>query len=280
VTTHSPAVLAQALHEAAQTWRIDDPARTHRTSKSTTNNDTSSPEPDSHILVAVRGSDLVAVSKMQPEALFAKLPVICEGVTEVGFVSRLFEHRFGSGYSCRGIFCVDAGGHYRALPICIQFIDAGFSPAAVVDDEGKRSGDWAKVASSAILLRWNDGACLEKAVLAVFPDTMLREVHEWSDQATHRNAIHQLSELRRNLRLEKGTDASLMFEQVGRERYLEALLACACPKPDGNRKPRGWFKSFEGGYLLADKLLGVSPRPLLLDRVDAWLSAVEKATEA
>jgi putative ATP-dependent endonuclease of OLD family len=279
VTTHSPAVLAQALQEAAQTWRIDDPAQAHNAIKSSAKNAAPSPEPDSHALVAVRGAELVAVSKMQPEALFAKLPIICEGVTEVGFASRLLEHRFGVGYSCRGLFCLDAGGHYRALPICMQFIGAGFSSAAVVDDEGKRSGDWAKVESSTILLRWNDGACLEKAVLAAIPDTMLREVHEWSDQATHRNAIHQLSELRRYLRLEKGTDANLMFEQVGRERYLDALLACACPKPDGNRKPRGWFKTFDGGYLLADKLLGVSPRPRLLDQVDAWLSAIEAATE-
>jgi putative ATP-dependent endonuclease of OLD family len=280
VTTHSPAVLAQALHEAAQTWRIDDPARARKAIKSAANDDAQRPEPESHALIAVRGVELVAVSKLQPEALFAKLPVVCEGATEVGFASRLFEYRFGAGYSCRGLFCLDAGGHYRALPICVELIAAGFSIAAVVDDEGKKSGGWAEVDSSAILLRWQGGACLEKVVLSAMPDSTLQAVHEWPDQAIQRNAVHQLAELRAELAADKGLSATEMFEQVGRARYLEALLQRACPSPEGNRKPRGWFKSFEGGYLLAEKLLSVTPRPAIFNQIDAFLAAVEKATEA
>jgi putative ATP-dependent endonuclease of OLD family len=280
VTTHSPAVLAQALHEAAQTWRIDDPAQAHKAIKSRADNDAVCSEPESHALVAVRGAELVEVSKSQPEALFAKLPVVCEGVTEVGFASRLFEHRFGVGYSCRGVFCLDAGGHYRALPICTELIGAGFSIAAVVDDEGKKSGGWAEVGSSAILLRWQGGACLEKAVLSAMPDSALQTVHEWPDQAIQRNAVHQLAELRAELALDKGLSATEMFALVGRDRYLEALLRRACPPPEGNRKPRGWFKSFEGGCLLAEKLLSVTPRPAISNHIDAFLAAVEQATEA
>jgi putative ATP-dependent endonuclease of the OLD family len=275
VTTHSPAVLAQVLPTAAQTWRIDDPVQIQKSRELETSIDSAG----SHALVAIRGAELIAVAKTQPEALFAKLPVVCEGITEVGFVSRLFEHRFGSGYSCRGIFCLDAGGHYRALAICMQFIGAGFSPAAVVDDEGKKSGGWAEVASSAILLRWEGGACLEKAVLSAMPDSMLQTVHEWPDQAIQRNAVHQLAELRAELSVDKSLSATEMFAQVGRARYLEALLQRACPPPDGNRKPRGWFKSFEGGHLLAAKLLSV-PRSALFSQIDVFLAGVEKVTEA
>jgi putative ATP-dependent endonuclease of the OLD family len=276
LTTHSPAVLAQSLYATGQTWRIDDPARVQKMREPATSIDYT----ESHALVAIGGTELIAVAKTQPEALFAKLPVICEGITEVGFVSRLFEHRFGSGFSCRGIFCLDAGGHYRALPICKQFISAGFSPAAVVDDEGKKSGGWAEVASSAILLRWQGGACLEKAVLSAMPDSMLQTVHEWADQAIQRNAVHQLAELRVELSLDKGLSATEMFAEVGRARYLEALLQRACPPPDGNRKPRGWFKSLEGGHLLADKLLSVVPRPDIFNQIDVFLVGVEKVTEA
>jgi putative ATP-dependent endonuclease of the OLD family len=250
VTTHSPAVLAQALHEAAQTWRIDNLTGDRKVIKSEADNDAKCPEPASHTLVAVRGAELVAVSKLQPEVLFAKLPVVCEGVTEVGFANRLFGHRFGIGYSCRGVFCLDAGGHYRALPICEELVAAGFSIAAIADDEGKKGGGWAKVDSSAILLRWQGGACLEKIVLSAIPDSMLQTVHEWPDQAIQRNAVHQLAELRAELAVDKGLSAAEMFAQVGRTRYLEALLQRACPPPEGNRKPRGWFKSFEGGFLV------------------------------
>jgi putative ATP-dependent endonuclease of the OLD family len=271
VTTHAPAVLSQALRETSQTWRIGDAVQNPGASKPPT-------EADSHALVSVGGAEIAAIASTQPEALFAKLPVVCEGVTEVGFATRLFEHRFGSGYSCRGLFCLDAGGHYRALPVCQELIDAGFPLAAIVDDEGKKSGGWTDVGASAILLRWKGGACLEKAVLSALPDTMLQEVHEWADQAIQRNAIHQFGELRIELGFEKGLTAAQMFAKAGRDRFLEALIARACPKPEGNRKPRGWFKTFEGGYLLADKLLSVASAPAPMAQIDAFLVAVEAAT--
>ncbi|WP_161494858.1 ATP-dependent nuclease [Bradyrhizobium canariense] len=276
VTTHAPAVLSQALNETSQTWRIGDVVQGTET-KPPKEGDPR-PGPDSHALVAVRGAEITAIASTQSEALFAKLPVVCEGVTEKGFATRLFEHRFGSGYSCRGLFCLDAGGHYRALPICKELIDAGFPLAAVVDDEGKKSGGWSDVGSAAILLRWKGGECLEKVVLSALSDTMLQEVHEWADQAIQRNAVHQLGELRIELGFEKGFTAAQMFAKAGRDRFLEALVARACPKPEGNRKPRGWFKSFEGGYLLADKLLSVAPPPALMAEIDAFLVAVEAAT--
>ena len=277
VTTHAPAVLSQALRETSQTWRIGDALQDAKATKPPKKGDPP-PGTHSHALVAVSGVEIAAIASAQPEALFAKLPVVCEGVTEVGFATRLFEHRFGSGYSCRGIFCMDAGGHYRALPVCKELIDAGFPLAAVVDDEGKKSGGWTDVGASAILLRWKDGACLEKAVLSALPDTMLQQVHEWADQAIQRNAVHQLGELRIELGFEKGFTAAEMFAKAGRERFLEAIIARACPKPEGNRKPRGWFKSFEGGYLLADKLLSVAPPSTLIAEIDAFLVAVEAAT--
>ena len=136
------------------------------------------------------GAEIATIASTQPEALFAKLPIVCEGLTEVGFTTRLLEHRFGPGYSCRGLFCLDAGGHYRALPLCKEFLSAGFALAAVVDDEGKKSGSWTEVGATANLLRWHGGACLEKAVLSAMPDSMLLEVHEWADQAIQRNAVH------------------------------------------------------------------------------------------
>jgi putative ATP-dependent endonuclease of the OLD family len=278
VTTHAPAVLSQALNEISQTWRIGDAVQRPEAAKRRKEGDPPPPKPDSHALVAVGGVEIREIASAQPEALFAKLPVVCEGVTEVGFATRLLEHRFGTGYSCRGLFCLDAGGHYRALPVCRELIDAGFPLAAVVDDEGKKSGGWTDVGASAILLRWKGGACLEKAVLSALPDRMLLEVHKWADQVMQRNAVHQLSELRIELDFEKGLTATEMFTRAGRDKFLEALIARACPKPEGNRKPRGWFKSFEGGYLLADKLLAVVPPPTLMAEIDSFLIAVEAAT--
>jgi hypothetical protein len=110
------------------------------------------------------------------------------------------------------------------------------------------------------------------------PDAQLQEVHLWAEQVTHRNATHQMAEIRRELSSEKGLSIAEMFANAGRNRFLAAVLASACPKPEANKKPRGWFKSFDGGYLLADKLLALSPAPDLMTQVDAFLAAVETAT--
>ncbi|GLK78104.1 hypothetical protein GCM10008171_33580 [Methylopila jiangsuensis] len=273
VTTHAPAVLAQAAKAASQTWRIGDaPPPTLPFEESTVE------EPASHALFVMAGAELTLIAATQAEALFAKLPVVCEGATEVGFATRMLEHRFGEGFSCRGIYCLDAGGHFKALPICKALLAAGFPLAAVVDDEGKRSGSWATISQAANLLRWDNGACLETAVLSAMPDAQLQEVHLWAEQVTHRNAAHQLAEIRRELAAEKGLSAAQMFADAGRDAFLAAVLASACPKPEANKKPRGWFKSFDGGYLLADKLLALSPAPALMAKVEAFLAAVEAAT--
>jgi putative ATP-dependent endonuclease of OLD family len=276
VTTHAPAVLAQAAKATSQTWRIGDapPPAAPPEDK----DEGVVEEPASHALFVMAGAELTLIAATQAEALFAKLPVVCEGASEVGFATRIFEHRFGEGFACRGIHCLDAGGHFKALPICKALLLAGFPLAAVVDDEGKKSGSWATVSQAASLLRWDNGACLEVAVLSVMPDAQLQEVHLWGEQVTHRSAAHQLAEIRRELSAEKGLTTAEMFANAGRDAFLAAVLAGACPKPDANKKPRGWFKSFDGGYLLADKLLALSPAPGLMVKVDAFLAAVETAT--
>lgn len=280
ITTHSPAVLAQAQKETSTTWRMGASKPTPLENELRREGEPPAREPDFHVLVAVSGSEIATVAMGQPEALFAKLPVVCEGITEVGFATRLFEHRFGPGYSCRGLFCLDAGGHYRALPACKDFISSGYALAAVVDDEGKKSGDWAKIGAKATLLRWHNGACLEKAVISELPDTMLQEVHIWAELVSHRSARHQLADLRSALQVdpEKRLNAVEIFEEVGRERFINALIGRACPKPEGNSKPRGWFKSFDGGYLLADKLLSLVPPPPIMGVIDAFLCAVDIET--
>ena len=275
VTTHAPAVLSQATKATGQTWRIGEPKVEPRSNEIA---DESNDPVASHALFAVVGDDLQYIAASQPEALFAKLPIICEGITEVGFATRMLEHRFGAGFSCRGVFCLDAGGHYRALPLAQSLIDAGFPIAAVADDEGKKGGSWSKIADTGILLRWENGACLETAILSAMTDAMLQEAHDWADRASQRSAVHQLSEIRRELQLEKGLTAEQMFNAVGREPYLQAVLARACPKPEGDRKPRGWFKSFDGGYLLADKLLTGAATSAPMQQVETFLDAIDAAT--
>lgn len=283
ITTHSPAVLSAASAANSGIWRINPviypPVEQQKQGghpdAATTRLNVAK---ESFRLTKLDGTEIQALIQLKPEAVLAKLPIICEGETEEGFTTKLFESKFGKEYLTRGIFLVDAGGHDRALPICQSLINAGFQLAAVVDDEGRKSGSWKTVGEKATLLQWINGSSLEKAVITTFPENTLPDIISWPEEFDGRPAVHCLAEVRQALGVgEKGKSPEDLLNEFGREKFVEALCNAACPPRTGNRKPTGWFKSFEGGYLLATKLLSLDPKPKLFDQIDVFLSKVEKA---
>lgn len=111
---------------------------------------------------------------------------------------------------------------------------------------------------------------------------MLPQVVSWPEEFGGRPARHCLPELRAALGVEDKTKmAEQLLEEYGREAFVKALYEAACPAPEGNRKPSGWFKSFDGGYLLAERVLALEPIPEgLNEKIAAFLNAVETATAA
>ncbi len=172
-----------------------------------------------------------------------------------------------------------AGGHDRALAICKALLKAGFQIAAVADDEGRKDGSWEKVGQQAALLRWEEGAALEEAVLGALPDSVLPLVVVWPEEAGGKEARHCLADLRAALGAEdKDKTAEQLLKEYGREAFLKALCKVTCPPREGNRKPKGWFKSFDGGYLVADKLLALGRPGEVSEKIDAFLATIEAAT--
>jgi hypothetical protein len=213
-------------------------------------------------------------------SVLARLAVICEGVTEEGFATGVLIAKFGTGFPVRGIFCVDGRGHDRSVAICKALLRAGFQIGAVADDEGRRDGGWEEIGKQAAVLRWDNGAALEHAVLGALPDDVLPLVVGWPEEFGGRAARHCLPELRFALGCEdKDRTAEQLLAEHGREAFVKALCSAACPPRDGKRRPTGWFKSFDGGRLLADKLLGINPVPTELnDKIARFLDRVERAT--
>ena len=115
---------------------------------------------------------------------------------------------------------------------------------------------------------------LENAVLSALPDDVLPLVTTWPEEAQGKEARHCLAELREALG-DKDKTAEQLLEAHGRDAFLAALCSVACPSRQGDRKPKGWFKSFDGGYLLADKLLGQEPRPdELSQKIETFLTKI------
>lgn len=287
ITTHAPAVLSAAAGLDAVAWRInsagsavaatktdavDAPAEAKSTEEAAAE--------FSHQLAALATAKAKKFLRTHPEAVLARLPVICEGITEVGFATRLFVERFTDDFSSRGIFAVDAGGHDTALSICKAFIGAGISVAAVVDDEGHSSGGWDFVKGNGVLLRWADGAALEKAIIKALPDAEVPNVPVWAEEASGRDTKHYTAELRTALGIEDKTKTpEQLLADCGREKFVEALLQVVCPPRKGDKKPSGWFKSFDGGFVLASKVLMLKPRPVY-GEASAFLDSVEAKTRS
>ena len=280
ITTHAPAILAAGAALGASIARInmappipvDEAAQAVQVAPAHTLR--------AHELTVLEGREIKELLTWNPEAVLARLPLICEGVTEEGFATRLLIAKFSNEFSVRGIFCVDARGHDRALAICKTLLKAGFQIAALADDEGRKDGSWEKIGKQAALLRWNNGAALETAILGVLPDEVLPRVVGWPEEYGGREARHCLPELHKALGSEdRDKTSEQLFQEYGRKAFVQALCSVACPVRDGKRKPAGWFKSFDGGYLLADKLLALDPIPEEVnEKITAFLEKVQRAT--
>lgn len=141
-------------------------------------------------MTALEGKEIGELLTWHPEAVLARMPVICEGITEEGFATRLLIARFGDGFPVRGIFCVDGRGHDRTVAICKALLKAGFQIGAVADDEGRKDGSWKEIGKHAAVLRWENGAALEYAVISALPDNVLPLVVGWPEEKfTHHPII-------------------------------------------------------------------------------------------
>jgi hypothetical protein len=149
----------------------------------------------------------------------------------------------------------------------------------LVDDEGRKDGLWRDVEKAGILLRWPNKACTERAVFGALPDALLLQIVDWAEIVTGREARHGVADIRKALEIgNKTLSLSAIFDEVGRAKFESAAFESACPRPKSGAKPRGWFKTFGGGHLLADKLFHVTPRPEIMKQIDAFIDRIVERT--
>jgi putative ATP-dependent endonuclease of OLD family len=152
MTTHSPTVLARLT--AGEAWRVR--------------------RSETHTLDPIAG-ELSRLLARDPEALLARLPVICEGNTEVGVAQAFFEAIYPGDVSTLGVHLVDAGGHDSALQYATALAAREPCVVALVDNELFASGRRASLASMANvhLCTPVGGRCIECAIANALPSDAL-----------------------------------------------------------------------------------------------------------
>jgi putative ATP-dependent endonuclease of OLD family len=259
VTTHSaPAVDAAAT---ASLWYVDAGGKIGRL-------------PASH----------AAQQRRDPETFLARVSVIAEGATEVGFVTNLLNRSLGEDLRRHGIWVSDGGSNSEALTVLRGLATSGLKVAGFVDNEGTHPGSWQETKDQLgdLLMRWADG-CLETNVIQHLQNNQLEAFITAPDGDTG----ERLRTLADRLKLK---DKSLGAILAATDDIRALMIAAACGTapadpnaPEAQKKAwkkhgQRWFKSVAGGTELADKLfaLGLWPHvaPQLLPFVNAIRAAV------
>ncbi|MDP3063544.1 MAG: AAA family ATPase [Chloroflexota bacterium] len=215
----------------------------------------------------------------EPDAFLSRLPVLCEGPTEAGFLSVMLEVEARSvcgSLDTRGIRLVARHGQPSVLDEAKALLDAGITLGLFVDAESKHTGHRDELAEDkrCAFGSWTGVRNIEEAVATWLP-------------------VEQFSVLLETAAQVKGSSTDALLQQVGelvgwkgkhtldeiRTAFSEAdfrsALKAAMLATDG----KAWFKTLEGGRALGKVLLKLGPPKEIADTVKAFWTEIRRAAE-
>ncbi len=255
VTTHS----APAVHAAAEAtlWYVDAGSRVGRLP-----------------------ATVAAQQKRDPETFLARIAVIAEGATEVGFVARLINRSLSEDMRRHGIWVSDGGSNSEALAVLRALAKSGLTVAGFADNEGTQLGAWqdTKEKLGDLLMRWEQG-CLESNLIPHVQDHQLEAFIAEPDGDTG----ERLRTMADRLGLADKSFAAI-FAATDDIRQLMIEAACGNPPADPEAsdaqkkawKKHGqrWFKSVAGGTELADKMLALGLWPHVAPQLLPFVNSI------
>lgn len=259
LTTHSTAAMAAA--SSASFWYVDSKGAVGRLPASVA----------SHL-------------KSDPEAFLARISIVAEGKTEVGFVAYLLERAIDTDLLNYGIWITDGGGNDRVIDLLDGLVGSGLNFAGFADNEGSAPGKWfaLKEKLGDLLYRWSDG-CLEENIIKLVPVERLEEFIKDQDG----NSGERLKTLAVRLGIE-GKEFSaikakadnltkLIIEAATGSIPDEKKDASASDKKTMKKDAEKWFKSIRGGRELATKVFDFGLWPQLEEQLLPFLNAIRGA---
>lgn len=240
VTTHSPVVLAAA--KKAALWYIDGTGRVGRLPQ----------------------DKIARQQSRDPETFLSRVPIIAEGITEVGFLRVLLKLVFEGKDTVHGIRVVDGGGNEAMLGVLEALKDAGISVAGFCDDEGKFPGRWTtlKAAAGPKLFQWQKG-CLEENIIVHVPDSSLFSLAYDNDGVSG----DRLRTLADRLNIQDKSETAILSACGSYDSLRKLIVEAATGDRSGaSRDPIGkewskhsqkWFKTLSGGAELCEKMISL-----------------------
>ena len=225
--------------------------------------------------------------KADPYTFLSRLAIICEGVTEVGFVSVFLEKAITPSLADHGVWLADGQGHETTLALLEALSEGGLAFAGMVDNENKHPTRWSKLKArlGALLVQWPTG-CIEEHVIPLFDPAHLARLIE--DPEEEKTGMRRRS-LADRLQIPTTDLPSIQAAAVAAGSNLAAIIIQAAtgtiPQFATDKavqkqfKAHGklWFKSLEGGRELAVKVFSLGAWGALKPEVLPFVNAIRKA---
>lgn len=234
---------------------------------------------------ALPRSKIAPQQQRDPETFLARVAVIAEGPTEVGFLRFLLEKAFGTEPLDYGVRVCNGQGNPATLDLLETLATAGLLFAGIADDEGTAPERWKKLKDKLgdRLLQWPK-ACTEQHVIGAVPDQKLLELLKSPDGETNGYRLRSLAD-RLGLQDKQPADIEGALAAAGttwRQLIVAAAIGNKAGAPADSEKTwkqhsRHWFKSEDGGRELAEKMVALGAwealQPQLLPLINAILTA-------
>jgi putative ATP-dependent endonuclease of OLD family len=223
--------------------------------------------------------------KGDPETFLARIAVVVEGATEVGFVTALLKRAVGTDLLAHGIWVTDGHGNDTTLELLEGLANSGLKFGGFADNESRFPDRWAAVKQrlNNLLFRWPSGCTEENIIMLVPPASLEAFIRDKEDEQTG----ERLRTLAYRLGLEEKDLPSIKAHCTDLTAIIIAAATGTVPDDKKNadksvkkalqKHAERWFKSVDGGRELADKVFAFGLWPQLKPQLLPFLNAIRAA---
>ncbi len=258
ITTHSPSALAAA--SKAGVWYVDHAGK----------------------IGPLDSTKIARHRRTDPETFLARVAVVAEGITEVGFAATVLEKALSGPLEQHGVHASDGGGHENMLGLLEALAEGGLRFGGLADDEGKHPTRWQKLegALGPLLFRWSTG-CIEQNIIGIVPDDKLEAL--LTDPEGVKTGM-RLRTLADRLGIAKKDFASVSAKAGAglKSLIIDAAMGTVPAGKEAEENEykshaRTWFKTLAGGRELAAKVFALGLWPDLKTKLLPFCNGVRKA---
>jgi putative ATP-dependent endonuclease of the OLD family len=250
LTSHSPAVVGAI--DISEMFRLDDRGTEHA--------------------VVPYSAELVATKAADPEALLCRLPILVEGLTELGLLETVLGHLLrtrGLTLDALGARLIDGGGQPHVFPALKALREMRLPCGAFLDSEHSQSGKRQELVDDPDVAfgTYIDSRCLEEALADSLPLQALDELIALPEPGGRDRTVARYQQM--SSRTEKQSRLNLVERAAETEESeCRKMFAKAANQSQ-------WFKGREGGAAVGAFLLKHHPDSPILAAAASFLTALE-----